>query len=384
MDLSHILPAYQPLPFPLPVWLIQILLVVGFYLHAIPMNVILGGGFLSAVLFFIGSKDKTSYAYRAATIFANGLPIFISFAITQGIVPLLFIQLLYGPAFYTSSILLSIPWLSLIFVLLVSYYISYLVIYRILAKESDTNPGTKAAIALLIMALGFTFVGFMFSNNTTLMLTPEKWLPMYQTNAIGLHLNLKEPQLPARFIHFFLAALAVAGLALGCVGLYLQKKEQSFASWLIKMGSRITLVITIIQIPVGLWFLKSIPSQYAAMFMGKDLPATAVFGASVVLVLLAIVASQIGAITGSKRAFMVNLHTNLLLIFLMIINRHQLRLFYLNPHLKPEAIPVSTQWDLLTIFLVSTVGLIFYLIWLSRLTWSAYHPKSSETANFTV
>ena len=381
MDFSHIFPAYQPLPFPLPVWLMQLLLVLGFYLHAIPMNVILGGGFLSAILFFIGRNDKTSYAYRAAKILALALPIFISFAITQGIVPLLFVQLLYGPAFYTSSILMGIPWLSLVFVLLGSYYISYLVIYRILATDSDSKAAIKAAFALLVMALGFTFVGFMFTNNTTLMLTPEKWLPMYQENAIGLHLNLKEPQIPARFAHFFLAALAVAGLALGCAGVYLLKKEEQFGRWLIRTGSRISLVITVIQVPVGLWFLKSIPPAYAAMFMGGNTLATTIFVVSICLTLIAIVAGSTAATNGSKAAFLTNLITTLVLILVMIVNRHQLRLFYLDPFIKPDTVPVSNQWDLLAIFLISAVGLILYLIWLSRLVWSAYHPGSTDTTN---
>lgn len=378
MDLSQIIPVYQPLPFPLPVWLMQTLLVVGFYLHAIPMNIILGGGFLASILFFLGRKDKTSFSYRAAKIYTLSLPIAISFAITQGIVPLLFIQLLYGPAFYTSSILMGIPWLSIILVLLISYYISYIVIYKILAKEESRKAGAKAAICLLLMAVGFGFIGFMFSNNTTLMLTPEKWLPMYQANAVGLHLNLKEPQLASRYLHMFLGAVAVAGLFLGCVGLYFIKKDETFARWLIKLGSRISLVITLIQVPVGLWFLKSIPPQYAAMFMGKDLLATSVFVVSMILMLIAIVGAAIGSVNGNKAAFLINLISTLLLVLAMIFNRHQLRLFYLNPYIQPDSVPVSNQWDLLAIFLVSAVALILYFVWLTRLVWSAYHPKSAS------
>jgi hypothetical protein len=64
----------------------------------------------------------------------------------------------------------------------------------------------------------------------------------------------------------------------------------------------------------------------------------------------------------------------------MIVNRHQLRLFYLDPYLKPESMPVSIQWDLFAIFLVSAVALILYFVWLIRLVWSANHP-AADTAN---
>lgn len=383
METLSLVPAYPPLPFPMPVWLMQTLLILGFYLHALPMNVIWGGSMVSAVLFFIGRKDANSFCFKSAKALAVSLPLFISFAITQGIVPLLFLQLLYGPAFYVSSILMAASWLGLLGILLIAYYVAYYIIYRVLKNDTATNTSIKAATFMMVIFIAFAVIASLFTNNLTLMQTPEKWLPLYSANPHGMNLNSKEAQILPRYLHFFIASIAVAGMTLGCFGLYLRKRNEDFSKWLIKTGSRIFLGSTILQIPVGLWFLKAIPAQFAAAFMGADTLATVVFIVSMSFMLLAIVCTSISSGSGDAKAFMGGLIANALLILAMIVNRHQLRLMHLDPHVKPDLVAVSTQWDLLAIFLVSTVALIFYLIWLSRLVWSAYHPGPAQNVAST-
>lgn len=380
METYNFIPAYQPLPFPLPVWLMQTLLILGFYLHALPMNVVWGGSVVGATLFFMGRADVSSYTYKSAKALAISLPLFISFAITQGIVPLLFLQLLYGPAFYSSSIVMAAPWLGLLGILLVSYYIAYYIIYRVLKSDLGAKTALKAAFCMVVMSLGFAGIASIFSNNMTLMQTPDKWLSLYSNNSHGLNLNLHEPQLLPRYTHFFISSIAVTGMTLGCFGLYLTKRNSDFSSWLLKLGSRIFLVATVCQIPVGLWFLKAIPPAHASAFMGGDQFVTGVFAVSMILMLVSIIATTISSVNGDRRSFISGLIANALLILAMIVNRHQLRLMYLDPHVKPDLVAVNTQWDLLAIFLVSTVALIFYLVWLSRLVWSAFHTESSTTS----
>lgn len=380
MDLAHLIPSYQPLPFPLPVWLMQTLLVLGFFLHALPMNVVLGGGFITTALFTMGKKDQTSYAYRAAKAMAVSLPLFISFAITQGIVPLLFLQLIYGPAFYTSSIIMAVPWISLLLLIMVSYYLSYIVVYRTLKGQENEKTAAKASMLLLFMSIGFSLVGYIFSNNMTLMLHPEKWLAMYEHSSKGMNLNSGELTLIPRYLHFFVSSFAVAGMTLGLFGMYMAKKEAEFSKWMIKTGSKIFLVATVIQIPVGLWFLKVLPAEFAANFLGADQLATIVFGLSMALTLLSICTSTIAAGSGNSKAFLATLITNAVLILAMIVNRHQLRLFHLSPHVKPDLVTVATQWDLLAVFLISTVALIWYLVWLSALVLRSYQKPLPEMA----
>jgi hypothetical protein len=384
-SISGIVPAYQPLPFPAPFWLLELLLILGFFLHALPMNVVLGGGFISSILIFLGRNNKESLQYRSGKALAVSLPLFVSFAITQGIVPLLFVQLLYGPAFYTSSILMATPWLAIVLILLVSYYLSYLTVYKWLKAEINAATAVKASLTLLIMALGFTAVGFLFANNMTLMLSPEKWLALYKASPYGMSLNTSEPQLISRYLHVFVASFATAGMTLGCFGLYIKRRNQEFADYMIKLGSRIFLVATVLQFPIGFWFLKSIPVEMQHKFMGGDLFCAGVFMASMALTLVALVASAMSSGSAGKKSFLVALISNALIILLMIVNRHQLRLHYLNPHLQPATLPVNTQWDLLIPFVLGAVALIAYLVWLAKISLKAYHPQAqvdsgSETA----
>jgi len=60
----------------------------------------------------------------------------------------------------------------------------------------------------------------------------------------------------------------------------------------------------------------------------------------------------------------------------MIVNRHQLRHFMVSPFIQPESVQVSTQWDLLIVFVLSAVALIAYLVWLGKTIYKAHNPAN--------
>jgi hypothetical protein len=379
MDPTSLIPHYQALPFPAPVWLLQILLVLGFYLHAIPMNVVLGGGLTSAICLLSGRHNKESNCFRFGKSLAAALPLFISFAITQGIVPLLFVQLLYGPMFYTSSILMATPWISIIFLLLVAYYSSYIVIYRFL-KNPERSQGIGAPLLIFFASIIFMLIAYLFTANMTLMLTPDKWLQMYQHNQFGMNMP-KDPQILPRLMHSFIASLAVAGLTMGCFGLVAKKKDSQYGSWLIRKGSMLFALFTSIQIPVGIWFLKSLPQEIMLRFLGGDPLGTAAFATSMVLALIALVCTGISSSTASPGAFKAGLCAALGTILAMVVTRHELRNFYLEKLIAPDKVPVNTQWDLLTVFILSAVALGVYITWLIKLVWKGADNAAALSAS---
>ncbi len=290
-----------------------------------------------------------------------------------------FIQLLYGPMFYTSSVLIAVPWISVLFLLLVSYYITYIVIYRYLnvSDKHKSAADAKAATLLLVGFIGFLFVAFMFTNNSTLMLTPQKWLAMYMAHPTGINLNMGEPQLLARYSHFVFASIAVAGLAVAGLGAYRVNNQDEFSKFAIKLGSAIFLGVSLIQIPVGVWFLFSIPHEFMLNFMGHDAVSSLVFAVSMFLSLLALLAGSLASFSGSVKAYYAELTLGLAVVLAMIVSRHELRSFYLHDLIKPELIPVKMQWDLIIIFSVTAIGLIYYFYWLSHLIWNALGQKKS-------
>ena len=367
---------YQPSPFPAPLWLMELLLVVGFFLHAIPMNIALMGGITSAVFLFKGKNQPDSYEQRAGKQLAAALPIVTTAAITNGIVPLLFLQILYGPLVYTSSILMAVPWLSILFLLVIGYYGLYIFNY------GQKKFGDKSPWFLLASSIVFMVIAFFFSNNMTLMLTPQKFLPLYQASPSGMHLNLDEPTLIPRFLHFALGAIAVTGLGIGSFGLYYKNRDAGYSNWLIKTGASLFLAITLLQTIVGPWFLFSLPANVQHQFLdlnngiiGQTKLASHLLLTSFGLDAIALIAMGIAYVKGSTKAFTVGLISALLLVGGMVEIRHLVRVFSTQTIINPSNHPVEPQSAILGIFLVLFVALIGYLIWLGKQVYTAYQNK---------
>jgi hypothetical protein len=379
------IPSYQPIPFPAPFVVLEVLLVLGFFLHLIPMNISLVGGFVSAICLFIGGENADSFYSRIGKQLAFSLPIFTSFAITQGIVPLLFIQLLYGPLFYTSSILMGSYWISIVFILIIAYYLLY--IYKFNFKKL----GAFAPWLLIAASLLFLVIAYIFTNNMTLMLQPEKWLELSKSTA-GLALNHAEPQILPRLLHTIIGSIAVTGLAIGCFGLYLKTRKnapeatlevndplitgsdnpESYSTWLIKFGSTIYLVLTFIQFLSGVWFLLSLPREVMLIYMGKHLPATISFGLSFFTAIVSLIMALFAVLKGSKFAFVMTLINALLTILGMVFMRHYLRVVETINYIDPAKVAVKIQWDWLFIFGILAVLLIVYLGWLVKVAHNAF------------
>jgi hypothetical protein len=358
-----LIPSFPQLAFPIPLLLSKILLVVGFFLHAIPMNIVIGGTFLAAFFIWHGSK----YSAKAGRALIVSLPVILSFAITQGIVPLLFLQLVYGPLFYSSSIYMAVSWISVIAVLIIAYYSIYVAKFN---EEKLQGWGKN-----LVLFSGFLIlvIAFIFSNNMTLMINPDSWSSFGENIATrGFNLNLADPQLVPRYLHFIIAGFAVTGLYLGCLGLF-EKKDKKYSQWLIQVGSQIFVVTTLVQFLVGTWFLLSLQEPVMKIFMGQNLIATVSFGLSLILIIISIVAGIIAWTKFSKFAMLVCTTAGLSTVFAMIVMRHFLRDFSVSKVFHPELIPVSIQWDIFAAFLILAIGLIVYLVWLVRLTWGAFN-----------
>jgi len=362
-----IIPDFQPIPFPGPLWLLMTLLILGFFLHVIPMNIALGGGLVSGVLMLQNAGDPNAYSARMAQSLMMSLPVFISFAITQGIVPLLFLQLIYGPLYYTSSIIMAWPWLLLLAILMTGYYLTYI------AKYKFAKHGASVGWLLVLVTGLFTLIGFTFTNNMTLMLTPDKWQAMMASQSFGLTLNLSDPQVIPRFLHFFLAAFAVTGLAIGCFGLYWHSREADYSKWLIQTGSGLYVAITLIQFGVGMWFMLSLPRQMMMNYMGQDIWGTALFGASMVFSVLSLLLLLFAWKNGKPLPFKLGLVCAAVTVLVMVVMRHLLRVYYTADFFDPAVVPVKTQWDLLIAFIITAVLLIGYLIWLSKTCWKAFN-----------
>lgn len=162
----NLLPAFDPLGLPAPLWLLFGLKVFGFWVHMFFMNLWFAGLIVGLVL--LRGREPLATAGRrlvAAT------PVWVALGVNAGIVPLLFLQVLYPQFFYTSTILQAWPWLAIIPLMIVAYYGTY--VYVMARKNGRT--GRWVGAAGWIAAAIFAGTGFIFATQMQFMTDVGRW-----------------------------------------------------------------------------------------------------------------------------------------------------------------------------------------------------------------
>ena len=279
-----------------------------------------------------------------------GLMYLVAFAVNLGVASLLFIQVLYGQFFYTSSILMAAFWLAVIPLLMTAYYLLYLYDFRF-----DSLGGFRT-IAVAVAALILPAIAFIYSNNMTLMLSPQRW-GAYFTNPSGTILNLGDPVLWPRYLHFMIGGSAVGALFVALYGKYLAKREPETGGLAVNLGMRVFAILTMIQVVDGLWFLQSISPSVRKDFMGGDPAATILFFTAVMLVLAVIMA------TAMKSAYATAMLA-VPLVYVMAFLRDHLRSAYLRPYFSPDMTAVLPQYSPMIMFFCMLVFGVSVVVWM--------------------
>ncbi len=354
------IPTVDPNPLPAPYWVLKLLLVVTFYLHILAMNLMLGGAAL-ALLARLTSKGNPMRG-RIFLDVAKKVPTLLAATITLGIAPLLFVQVIYGQYFYTSTILIAWPWFLVLALLVAAYYGFYYVAYN--GKRRPRAAGVVLFISLALVML----IGFIYTNNFTLMQTPARWAAKYFAAPSGWSLNLADPTLIPRYLHFMTAAVAVGGLLLVLLALARWKHDREYAEYIFQFGGKAFQYATMAQFLVGIWFLISLPRDLRMIFMGDNPVATAMFGIGVLGALAAIFLMSDALRKQNIRmaAFGVTGITAVV-ILCMSIMRDNLRDAYLKPYFHPDQFAVKTQWAVFPLFLgIFVGGVVLWLVMLKR------------------
>ncbi len=352
------IPHPDPMPLPAPVWLLRTLLLLTFFLHVLFMNCLLGGTAVALVC----SLRRTSSAFHArlASDLGRMLPSIFAFTITLGVAPLLFLQVMYGQLLYASSILIGVPWLAIIGMVVIAYY----GVYFFSMKEHEQKSSTTVVLVLVLFLLAS--IAFVYSNNFTLMLSPERWLDLYRNNASGWNLNWSEPSLLPRYLHFLLGALAISGLGLIVMGLRRQADE--YRQWLIEQGSLLFTGATLINFGVGFWFLVKLPGPARLAFVGGNGLATTLLGFGFLLPLAAVAHLFMAKTKKSpQRQLVIGISCGVLTVAVMVVMRDVLRNLALAPYFNPNQLPVAPQWGIIGIFVVLFVAGLATLYYMLRI-----------------
>ena len=332
-------------------WL-QLLLTLTTFLHFVAMNIMLGTGFIAfSSPFWRGSDVMPLNAHIART-----LPYSLAFTINLGVAPLLFLQVLYGQFFYTSSILMAVYWLAIIGLLIASYYAAY--VYR-LRKDKGGLGRLYIGVSILLL-LGVTFL---FNNNISIMQMPEVWTH-YFSDRTGWLLNFKDRSLVPRFLHFVASAVAMGGLAIAFYFEILKRRGATDGDAWIKLGCRWFTVASIINFGLGFWFLGSLPpgAHDPATLSGKIFFILVV--GSIATIIPAMAAAQTGRIFSATAWALVT-------VLLMTLSRDILRLTYLKPYFSLLDLPKALQYSPFVVFLFAFAGAVYIVVWMLKRVWNA-------------
>ncbi|MBM3496253.1 MAG: peptidase, partial [Armatimonadetes bacterium] len=313
-----IMPVADPTGLPAPIWILKFLSVFTLTLHLLAMNLLVGGVTMMALAARRAGSDPL--AERVFRRLARALPVTMSMTITLGVAPLLFVQVIYGQAFYTSSVLMAWPWLMIVPLVMAAYYGLYICQFR------PEWLGRLVTPVAWLSAVAILAVGFLFANNWTLMLAPHVWKDLYVGGISGFHLNTVDPSFVPRYLHFMVGAFAVGGLGVMLLARLARAGDAEMAEAMERSGRRWFLIAGGLQFVIGFWFLFALPDRVWRVFIGGGMVDSAVLSAGIVLALIAMAVVRRAPITA---AFLTGLS-----VFLMVAVRHRVRQLMLQPNLK--------------------------------------------------
>ena len=355
-------PAVDPIPLPAPVWLLKLLHIVTLALHFVAVEMLLGGLLLAVLLSLFRSSPNAIVTARAL---ARRLTIVMTYVINLGVPPLLFAQVLYGRALYTSSVLIGIYWIALIPTLILVYWL----LYRFSAR---LDAGKAAWWVGLIAWLLAGAVARTLSTNMTLMLRPEVWRDMYSASAAGRFLPPADPTLEPRWLMMLAGGLFIAGLWLVYLGgrsTFVEEQKKYMAA----LGGRLAGVFGVIYLLAGVW-AASVQPQAVTVGLANGFPGHQFYKFATVAgygwMALVAVAILLGAVAGFGKITAgwlgwAGVLVAVLIEIMFTVYRDCVRdLTLLNKGYDVWDRAVVTNWSVVVLFLVLFVAGLGVVGWL--------------------
>lgn len=244
-----------------------------FLLHAIPMNILLGGALIGGW----SALSRGRAPARLAAWIGGLLPASIGWSALFGV---LAIGLRDVAPDMTSLSVVPTEKGSLIVTGAfggpqwpVPVYALFLIIAAplALALRRARTRSVRASLSFVLAALCL-FVGFLCSFT---MNEAERVAQRVGTNVHSPSTWLRAgPSLVPRFTHIMLAAIAVTAMLIALHGLAQRRRDAEYAGWTISYGIRWFTIVTALQMVIGFWLLLAVPEAQRAPLMGGDALAT--------------------------------------------------------------------------------------------------------------
>ncbi|HUB50919.1 MAG TPA: hypothetical protein VL986_02045 [Terracidiphilus sp.] len=355
-------PVVDPIPLPAPVWLFKLLHIVTLSLHFVAVEMLLGGLLLAVGLSLF--KDSAAAATTARAL-ARRLTVVMTYVINLGVPPLLFAQVLYGRALYTSSVLIGIYWIAIVPLLMLCYWLLYQFSARL-------DKGKSAWWVGLIAWLTAGSIARLLSTNMTLMLRPEVWRDMYSASAAGRFLPPPDPTLEPRWLMMLAGGMFIAGLWL----IYLASRstfEIEQKKYMAAQGGKLAVVFGAVYLLAGVWAANMQP-EAVRVGLASGFPGHALYKFAglagygwLVLVVLAILLGAIAAFRKIASGWLgwAGVLVAVLIEIMFTVYRDGVRdLTLLNKGYDVWDRAVVTNWSVVVLFLVLFVAGLGVVGWL--------------------
>lgn len=365
-------PAVDPIPLPAPIWLLKLLHIVTLSLHFVAVEMLLGGLLLAAILSLF---PRSHPAHVTARALARRLTVVMTYVINLGVPPLLFAQVLYGRALYTSTVLIGAWWISIIGILTLTYWLLYKFTARLEAGRSAWWVGLSAWMLAGVIAR-------LLSTNMTLMLRPEAWRQMYSASGAGIYLPTGDPTLTPRWLLMMAGGLFIGGLwmvYLAGRGTFIAEEKKFLAA----LGGKVAALFGLVYLGAGIWAASVQPAAVKAGLTAgtPDHPLYRLANYAgygwLVLVVVAIILAATAGFSKITAAWLgwAGAGTALLVEITLTLYRDGVRdLTLLSKGFDVWDRAVVTNWSVVGLFLVLFVGGLGVIGWLISVAARAHKP----------
>lgn len=238
-----------------------ILGVLTFALHIAAVQMMLG----TAALTIWGALSRGEYRRRLAQSMVNVAKVMVSVAIVLGVAPLLFVQVIYDPFWYTSNVLSAWWVIGFILILLVGYTLLYVFYWRNTALATARRArSTWAMIGSVVLLL---VVGWIMHVLAQQMLHPEQWMAWYapngelDTSGTGMHAFH-----PWRFLFFIALGAPVTGALLVAYQRYFRARndvDPAYLDWVGTLAYRLINIGGVVAVALGAAWMATLPESIA-------------------------------------------------------------------------------------------------------------------------
>ena len=261
MDASMLYALRDPLGVPAAPIIFLLLGVLTWALHIAAVHVLLGASGLT----LFGSLNKNPHWRRLADAMVSTAKVAVSVAIVLGVAPLLFVQVIYDPFWYTSNVL-SAWWVIGFIVFLIVGSLALFIFYG-LNSSMKTTPKTRCPGSMLAAIVFFLLVGFIMHALSMQMLSPEKWMQWYAPGGVvdasgrALHdYNFW------RFGFFISLSAPVIGLWLIAYRRYLLGRDDAdhtYLDFVRRLAMRLTGIGGVVALALFVGWMMTLPSNVA-------------------------------------------------------------------------------------------------------------------------